>query len=150
MPSEMVNKWLHNIAVGLLVFGTALVLFALVAFFGPFMESRHLPVVSSVKIEEIKRVGDRLEFSMYGTKSRPCKLIEANVMVLIHKRWVLADITVDGSPIQQRTRPVGEQSFGRWSVYPIGTSARVIALHDCHPLWNTLTVLAEFNTRVEM
>lgn len=145
MRGEFTSGGLRAMASGLLFSGSAVAAVAMTAFFGPAVESRHLPVLKDIRIERVVAQGSRFEFGLFATKSRVCRLVDITAITKLYGQWSVA--SVETKPPPEDIVVVGSHLFGRWSVYPIGQAVRVAAVHRCHPLWDTVTFIGEWSTQ---
>ena len=112
--------------------------------FGRAIESTWWPVLRYTSMELDSRDANGVTFSWYGVKVRDCRLIEVGALVLREGNWARADFTINGEPPGMRYRPVGRHDFGSWRVEPTGTRVKLIAVHSCHPLWDTASTMGDW------
>jgi hypothetical protein len=123
--------------------GTIILILAAFLIVGPSFESNYLPVVKDVKVYEVPSVNpDRVALSIIGDKTRACRFIEVTALSGSKDLPDRADIFVVTRT--GATRPTGRQSFGVWEFEPSGDYVKVQVIHDCHPLWKTVTTFFEW------
>ena len=133
-----------------LMFGAA---FLLVVVLGPvlgeYAEGYYLPVFTNASVEVSGRTkSGELLITLYGDKVREkCRVISIISMIQSDGAWYRTKLFNENfEPIVPVTRPKGFQVFGPWLVAPSGDRLRIVTRHDCHPLWETVTVLGEWPT----
>lgn len=120
-----------------LLFGVSAVTGVMVA---KEVELVFFPVVSRAVITE--SIVDSDSVTIWGTfdKMRDCRFIEANASA---GRLELDLEFKDERKYRATTRAIGPQVFGPWRISPSLAPLRIVARHECHPLWFTSTVLVE-------
>ena len=110
---------------------------------GPSVEGRLWPVTERTELTAVEPAGE-LKADVTGTsiKLRNCDFVEV--------RWLYGRPEEPSSRVvidfmdQPRPRPEGSFTFGPWRVGmpadQVRTKSWVVAVHKCHPLWNTETL----------
>lgn len=142
-------EYLKKASDGLLFGAVFLLVIVLGPMLGEFVEGYYLPVMKDASIEITGRTPDgNLIVTLYVDKVRGhCRIVDLTAMVRKDKIWYRARVfSADYKPIVPATRPPGYQRFDPWIVHPSGDRMRVVIRHDCHPLWETVTVLGDWPT----
>lgn len=115
---------------------------------GPIVEGKYLPVTTDVKVVLLSTTGDKMVFQAYGNKVRDCKLVDVKTIVDVDGAGPKAPqkgvIYVEHDGIGDVVRPRGVQDLGIWAVYPSAQNIEVQTWYQCHPFWNTYTVLGTY------
>ena len=134
----------------LLVLGPLVFVFGL----GPWVD-KQFPVVDPFVITEIGCSSDNpcVVISGWMEKRRDCKFLELYGYVTRPGekmgRVVEVKFLDRAEPDDRKTRPVGSQYWGAWQINAEeGDHISLHAIHQCHPLWETKGVLAEFDVSV--
>ena len=118
---------------------------AFITLLGPWID-RQFPVVNPFVVAETGCEQDCVVISGWMEKRRDCKLMEVWARHTINGKLprIVEIQFLDRKKPELITRPVGSQSWGPWLIkldQPGGT-VEIHAIHECHPLWDTKSVLA--------
>ncbi len=109
---------------------------------GPKVERSLFPVVDHVEIHSETLTEDGVSFFVSFDKVRGCEFLGV--------AWYSGAVRVGvefepGANLYPRTRPEGDQYAGPWLVRDVTTleGTRAVAMHRCHPLWETNTTFYE-------
>lgn len=134
-----------------------MVLIPLFFSFGPLFETRYFPVIENFAITKIDNYDPVARtVDIYGTfdKTRQCTISEFNwytgtpdrdfIRISNLRSQIGTDILL--------SHPEGKNYYGPWSliVTPLGRfdfNVFALAIHHCHPLWNTITIIGPIDIR---
>jgi hypothetical protein len=125
-----------------------LALFPAYLYFGPWIELRIAPVVTSFVIFRFSVDGQTGEAKMYAlsTKVRSCEFVSMQWYAGSPQESLIAfDINYEGE-----TRPVGNNMLGPWTfnyrtVRHLSNTIFGQVIYRCHPLWLTVQTVGPFN-----
>jgi hypothetical protein len=143
---------MKNIIVGLKIgLAAALTLFVLVyvgTIFGPDIETELFPVVRDTEAHVISSASTEMVVGVSALKARNCAL--ESIGVLVKKDGLLVpgivkfqDPETGLLTARAISRPSGTRSFSVLHIYPGGEFASVYVFHQCHPFWQTKSLLVE-------
>lgn len=132
-------------------FSLAFLTIALAALtFGPQMETRLMPVVSSVSSQIVNLNAERgvLHVIAIGKKTRNCSWENVSAETQLNGKWASAAVYFSdpglGNPkTDVPGHQVGDQFLAEMFVFPVGDNVRIQLHHRCHPLWQSTTELYE-------
>lgn len=129
--------------------------FALAVFlllFVPRFEAWVFPVVKDFVVTGMVKEPGHVVLSGYMRKNRDCQFRAVNAEALMGDHWADVPLRFLDSENHTATRPTGTQSWGPWQVtVPVSWATRDIrltAVHSCHPVWPTESVLAVIPIKV--
>lgn len=142
-----------NKVIGLAVYLVGLLLTLILFFYAQRLEPIFFPIVDSFSITRAFVQDDNLYIGGLLDKLRPCLVTDVNVWERDVQTGVMSLLAVDFRPDEYHgnfdtlhTRPEGLQEWGPWKLdLPASGDDHimVISKHQCHPLWETETVLLD-------
>ena len=123
------------------ILAVAVWLFFIVA---QIVETKFWPVIrdgSILKIEpEVE--SNKIQLMLSGTKQRSCTYLSTQLAVYDGEKWVPTG-ALESVRYTISNRPTGKQVFAMYKFDSGWTKIRIQALHRCHSLWDSMSVVAE-------
>ena len=108
---------------------------------GQWAEQRFFPVVEKFQVTFEQHTHEGLIISGSMDKVRQCRFVE----VAAYAGAAYLSVDFPDRPAREigKTRAEGEQAWGPWLITPDVEKVKLVVRHQCHALWDTVTVLLE-------